>query len=212
MSDQAVKVYIVDDDEAIRDSLRWLLEAKGFLVETYASAEQFLATYRWDYPGCLILDVRMPGMTGLELYEKLTSLNYCLPVVFVTGHGDVPMAVNAVKMGAVDFIEKPFEDQKLVDLIQRCLVLDAQCRSRVHKSTAIRACLEQLTPREREVMDQVVTGQHNKIIADRLGISIKTVEAHRARVMEKMGAKSVADLVQLVLYKDGVKSSAPEQS
>lgn len=212
MADQAVKVYIVDDDEAIRDSLRWLLEAKGFLVETYASAEQFLATYRWDYPGCLILDVRMPGMTGLELYEKLTSLNYCLPVVFVTGHGDVPMAVNAVKLGAVDFIEKPFKDQELVDLIQRCLVLDAQCRSRVYKSTAIRACLEQLTPREREVMDLVVTGQHNKIIADQLGISIKTVEAHRARVMEKMGAKSVADLVQLVLYKDGLKPSVPEQS
>lgn len=212
MANQAVKVYIVDDDEAIRDSLRWLLEAKGFLVETYASAEQFLAAYRWDYPGCLILDVRMPGMTGLELYEKLTSLNYCLPVVFVTGHGDVPMAVNAVKMGAVDFIEKPFKDQELVDLIQRCLVLDAQCRGRVHKSAAIRACLEQLTPREREVMDLVVTGQHNKIIADRLGISIKTVEAHRARVMEKMGAKSVADLVQLVLYKDGLKSSAPEQT
>ena len=147
MSSPGVTVYIVDDDEAIRDSLRWLLEAKGFVVETYPSAEQFLMDYRWDYPGCLILDVRMPGISGLELYEKLSALNYCLPVVFITGHGDVPMAVNAVKMGAVDFIEKPFKDQELVDLIQRCLRLDTQCRSRVHKSVAIRACLAQLTPR-----------------------------------------------------------------
>ena len=210
MSSPGVTVYIVDDDEAIRDSLRWLLEAKGFRVETYPSAEQFLTAYRWDYPGCLILDVRMPGMSGLELYEKLTALNYCLPVVFVTGHGDVPMAVNAVKMGAVDFIEKPFKDQELVDLIQRCLLLDTQCRSRVHKSLAIRACLAQLTAREHEVMDLVVAGQHNKIIADLLGISIKTVEAHRAKVMEKMGAASVADLVQLVLF-DGLKLSDSDQ-
>lgn len=210
MSSSSAKVYIVDDDEAIRDSLRWLLEAKGFVVETYPSAEQFLMDYRWDYPGCLILDVRMPGMSGLELYEKLTALNYCLPVVFITGHGDVPMAVNAVKMGAVDFIEKPFKDQELVDLIQRCLLLDAQCRSRVHKSAAIRACLAQLTPREHEVMDLVVAGRHNKIIADLLGISTKTVEAHRAKVMEKMGAASVADLVQLVLF-DGSKLSDSDQ-
>ena len=212
MSSPGAKIYIVDDDEAIRDSLRWLLEAKGFPVETYASAEHFLTAYRWDYPGCLILDVRMPGMNGLELYEKLTALNYCLPVVFVTGHGDVPMAVNAVKMGAVDFIEKPFKDQELVDLIQRCLELDAQCRGRAYKFSAIGACIAQLTPREREVMDLVVAGRHNKIIASLLGISIKTVEAHRARVMEKMGTKSVADLVQLVLYKNGLKSSGPDQA
>ena len=210
MSNSSAKVYIVDDDEAIRDSLRWLLEAKGFVVESYPSAEQFLMDYRWDYPGCLILDVRMPGMSGLELFEKLTALNYCLPVVFITGHGDVPMAVTAVKMGAVDFIEKPFKDQELVNLIQRCLLLDAQCRSRVHKSVAIRACLAQLTPREHEVMDLVVAGRHNKIIADLLGISIKTVEAHRAKVMEKMGAASVADLVHLVLF-DGLKLPDSDQ-
>lgn len=200
MTSQNAKVYIVDDDEAIRDSLRWLLEAKGYTVETYASAEQFLVAYRWDYPGCLVLDVRMPGMNGLELHEKLTALNYCLPVIFVTGHGDVPMAVNAIKKGAVDFIEKPFSDQELVDLIRRSLELDAQCRSHADKSAAIAASVAQLTPREHEVMDLVVAGRHNKIIADQLGISIKTVEAHRAKVMEKMGAKSVVDLVQLTLF------------
>lgn len=200
MISASAKVYIVDDDEAIRDSLRWLLEAKGYAVETYASAEQFLAAYRWDQPGCLVLDVRMPGMNGLELYEKLTALNYCLPVVFVTGHGDVPMAVTAIKKGAVDFIEKPFNDQELVDIIQRCLALDNLCRNRAHKSAVISASLTQLTPREHEVMDLVVAGRHNKIIADSLGISIKTVEAHRAKVMEKMGAKSVADLVQMALF------------
>lgn len=200
MTSTSVKIYIVDDDEAIRDSLRWLLEAKGYAVEAYASAEQFLAAYRWDDPGCLVLDVRMSGMSGLELYEKLTALNYCLPVIFVTGHGDVPMAVSAIKKGAVDFIEKPFNDQELVDLIQRCLALDALCRDRAHKSAAITTNMAQLTPREREVMDLVVAGRHNKIIADSLGISIKTVEAHRAKVMEKMGAKSVADLVQMALF------------
>ena len=200
MTSTSAKVYIVDDDEAIRDSLRWLLEAKGYTVETYASAEQFLAAYRWDHPGCLVLDVRMPGMNGLELYEKLTALNYCLPVVFVTGHGDVPMAVTAIKKGAVDFIEKPFNDQELVDIIQRCLALDTLCRNRAHKSAVITTNMAQLTPREREVMDLVVAGRHNKIIADNLGISIKTVEAHRAKVMEKMGAKSVADLVQMALF------------
>ena len=200
MTSTSVKIYIVDDDEAIRDTLRWLLEAKGYAVEAYASAEQFLAAYRWDDPGCLVLDVRMSGMSGLELYEKLTALNYCLPVIFVTGHGDVPMAVSAIKKGAVDFIEKPFNDQELVDLIQRCLALDALCRDRAHKSAAITTNMAQLTPREREVMDLVVAGRHNKIIADSLGISIKTVEAHRAKVMEKMGAKSVADLVQMALF------------
>ncbi len=211
MTNPNAKIYIVDDDEAILDSLRWLLESKGFLVETYASAAQFLTAYRWDYPGCLVLDVRMPDMSGLELYEKLTTLNYCLPVIFVTGHGDVPMAVTAIKKGAVDFIEKPFNDQQLVGIIHRCLALDAQCRNHANKSAAIATSMAQLTPRELEVMSLVVAGRHNKIIADQLGISIKTVEAHRAKVMEKMGAKSVADLVQLALHKNGLKPSGSNQ-
>lgn len=202
MIDPKAKVYVVDDDAAIRDSLHWLLSAKGFSIETFASAEQFLETYRPHYPGCLILDVRMPGMNGLELYEKLITLNYCLPVIFITGHGDVQMAVNAIKKGAVDFIEKPFDDQALSSLIQKCLQLDKECRARADQSAAIAARMDQLTPRERAVMDLVIAGNLNKIIADKLNISMKTVEAHRAKVMEKMGVKSVAELVQLVFLKD----------
>jgi FixJ family two-component response regulator len=181
----------------------WLLESKGFSVEAYSSAEIFLEAYRDDMRGCLVLDVRMPGMSGLELFERLTARGGALPVIFVTGHGDVPMAVMAVKKGAVDFIEKPFAERDMLRLIEQCLEAErAQCSARLQRA-AVRERLATLTEREREVMELVVAGRQNKQIADALGIAMKTVEVHRARVMEKAGVGSVAELVQLVLDANG---------
>lgn len=192
-------VHIVDDDEALRDSLIWLLESEGLKVATYPSAEAFLQAWSPQMSGCLVLDVRMPGMSGMELYERLNAQHSTLPVAFITGHGDVPMAVSALKKGAVDFIEKPFNDRDLLKLIEQCLTIDrAQRAQRTQEAEAARR-LEQLTTREREVMDLIVAGRLNKQIADDLAISIKTVEVHRARVMEKMGVSSLAELVQWVM-------------
>ena len=192
-------IYIVDDDEALRDSLVWLLESSGYKVTAYESAEVFLGIYNVSMTGCLVLDVRMPGMSGLELFEELRRRHCTLPVIFITGHGDVPMAVSAVKKGAVDFIEKPFSERDMLGLIKQCLVAEEQSRDqrRVEAETARR--LDHLTHREREVLDLIIVGKLNKQIADVLGISIKTVEVHRARVMEKMGAHSLAELVQYVI-------------
>ncbi|MBI2312077.1 MAG: response regulator transcription factor [Betaproteobacteria bacterium] len=203
MIDPEAKVYVVDDDEAMRDSMQWLLESRGFAVECYGTAEEFLAAYTSDRPGCLLLDVRMPGMSGLELYERLRSRNYRLPVIFITGHGDVPMAVSALKKGAADFIEKPFNDQELADLVESSLQHDGEARQerRQQESASSRLC--SLTPREKEVLGLVVAGKLNKQIADELGISIKTVEVHRGRIMEKAGAGSLAELVQLVVAAEG---------
>ena len=193
------KIYIIDDDEALRDSLVWLLESSGYRVAAYASAEAFLAAYTAAMTGCLVLDVRMPGMSGLELFEELRARHCTLPVIFITGHGDVPMAVSAVKKGAVDFIEKPFGDRDMLGLIEQCLTaeLAGRLKRRLEADTARR--LDHLTQREREVLDLIILGKLNKQIADVLGISIKTVEVHRARVMEKMGAHSLAELVQHVI-------------
>jgi FixJ family two-component response regulator len=196
---QRETVHIVDDDEALRDSLIWLLESEGYSVATHASAEDFLAIWTAQLRGCLLLDVRMPGMSGLELYEKLVGEGSTLPVVFITGHGDVPMAVSALKKGAVDFIEKPFNDRDMLTLIAQCLELDRERSSQRRQDAEVSRRLEQLTGREREVLDLIVAGRLNKQIADALGISIKTVEVHRARVMEKMGVASLAELVQQVL-------------
>ncbi len=193
------RVYVVDDDEAMRDSLVWLVESQGFKVEAFASAESFLAAYRSDMAGCLVLDVRMPGMSGLELYEKLHALHSTLPVIFVTGHGDVPMAVAALKKGAADFIEKPFNDKDMLRLIEQCLSLDRAGRERRRQELEAARRLASLTEREREVLDLIIAGKLNKQIADALNISIKTVEVHRARVMEKMNVRSVAELVQAVV-------------
>lgn len=192
-------IYIVDDDEALRDSLVWLLESSGYKVMAYESAEVFLGIYNASMTGCLVLDVRMPGMSGLELFEELRRRHCTLPVIFITGHGDVPMAVSAVKKGAIDFIEKPFSERDMLGLIEQCLVAEEQSRDqrRVEAETARR--LDHLTHREREVLDLIIVGKLNKQIADVLGISIKTVEVHRARVMEKMGAHSLAELVQYVI-------------
>ena len=192
-------VFVVDDDEPLRDSIQWLLEAHGYRVVLYDSAERFLADAAATQPGCLLLDVRMPGMSGQQLFDALIERGSRMPVVFITGHGDVPMAVAAIKKGAVDFIEKPFGEQELLRLVAHCLERDAEQRKAVAASASIAARLAALTPREREVLDLIVAGKLNKIIADRLAISPKTVEVHRARVMEKMGVRSVAELVQAVM-------------
>lgn len=196
-------IYLVDDDEALRDSLAWLLESQGFKVAAFASAEDFLKAWRPEFNGCLLLDVRMPGMSGLELHERLRALYSTLPIIFITGHGDVPMAVAALKKGAVDFIEKPFNDTELLRLVSQCLVTEREHRARRRQDAEVSRRLDQLTQREREVLDLIIAGKLNKQIADVLGISIKTVEVHRARVMEKMAAQSLAELVQNVMAIEG---------
>jgi len=184
-------VHVVDDDAALRDSLRWLLESAGLRVATYASAESFLEAYAAAQGGCLLLDIRMPGMSGLELQDELKRRGYTIPIVFITGHGDVPMAVNAVKKGALEFIEKPYNAQALLVMVDHALDIDAEARR-------VAARLGRLTKREREVMELVIAGKRNQDIAAELSISIKTVEAHRAGMMWKMGVDSLAELVQLV--------------
>ncbi|MHB8665989.1 MAG: response regulator transcription factor [Burkholderiales bacterium] len=193
------RVYIVDDDDAMRDSLKWLLESRGLKVELYSSGEAFLKDFSVEFCGCLVLDVRMPGMNGMDLHASLRARNSTLPVIFITGHGDVPMAVAALKKGAADFIEKPFNDQDMLRLIESCLKQDRAAAAQRAERASLAQSLENLTQREREVLSLIVAGKLNKQIADDLGISIKTVEVHRSRVMEKMGANSVAELVQLVL-------------
>jgi FixJ family two-component response regulator len=196
-------VFIVDDDEAMRDSLAWLLESNGLHVKTFESGEFFLDAYREDMAGCLVLDVRMPGMSGLELHERLQGLRATLPIIFVTGHGDVPMAVSALKKGAADFIEKPFNDKEILRLIEQCLAADREQFSQRRRHAEIGRRIASLTLREREVMDLIAAGRLNKQIADDLGISIKTVEVHRARVMDKMEVRSLAELVQCVMESPG---------
>lgn len=192
-------IYIVDDDEALRDSLVWLLESSGYRVCAYESSESFLDAYQCSMTGCLVLDVRMPGMSGLELFEELRLRHCSLPVIFITGHGDVPMAVSAVKRGAVDFIEKPFGDRDMLGLIEESLEHERGTRLQRQEEAEIVRRLGDLTQREREVLDLIIAGKLNKQVADVLGISIKTVEVHRSRVMEKMEANSLAELVQYVI-------------
>ncbi len=196
-------IHIVDDDDAMRDSLAWLLDGERFSICTYASAEDFLVRLapRAADGGaaCAILDIRMPGMSGIELHEHLMRQGIATPVIFVTGHGDVPMAVEAIKRGAFDFIEKPFNEPKFLGIIERAIEHSSKTASASAQHLALAARLARLSPREREVLDLVLAGKMNKTIADALGISIKTVEAHRARVMEKMNSRSLAELVQLVV-------------
>ena len=191
-------VYVVDDDEAVRDSLSLLLKAVGLTGQTFSSAAEFLNDYDPEQHGCLVADIRMPGMSGLDLQDELNRRGAQLPLIFITGHGDVPMAVDAMKSGALDFIEKPFRDQDLLDRVQQALAWDKERRIENLKTLAIRERLATLTPRETEVMECVVQGQANKVIAMDLGVSQRTVEIHRARVMEKMGIRSVAKLVRAV--------------
>jgi len=189
--------YVVDDDESIRTLWRWLLESNGIAVQTFATAKEFIDAYRHGGPGCLVLDLRLPGMSGLELQEYLRQREVAIPIVFVTGHGDVPSAVHAIKGGAVDFIQKPFGYKEVVQIIRRALERDAQLRERRARRSEYEERVATLSDREREVMLRVIEGKLNKVIADELEISVKTVEFHRAKVMEKMGVSSVAALVQL---------------
>lgn len=197
MSDPTV--FIVDDDDAVRDSLSWLMRSVGLAAESFGSAQAFLDACDPERPGCLVLDIRMPGMSGLDLQEKLHQRHIQLPIIIISGHADVPMAVRALKAGAFDFIEKPFNDQLLLDCVQRAIEKDLERRRELAEQADVATRLEQLTPREREVLELVVHGAPNKIISRELGVSLKTVEAHRARVMDKLQAGSAAELVRLVL-------------
>ncbi len=190
-------VFLVDDDRDIRDSLRWLLESVGLRLQAFASAQEFLDAYVPESPGCLLLDVRMPGMSGLELQEKLLESGFDIPTIILTGHADVPMAVRAMKSGALDFIEKPFSDQILLDQVNLALERDAHRRAKKARDGDLIRRVESLSPRERTVMLKVVEGKSNKAIALELKLSQKTVEVHRAHVMSKVRASSVAELVQI---------------
>jgi len=190
-------VFIVDDDQSIRQAMQFLMRSVGLPHEIYHSGDEFLANFVPDKPGCLVLDIRMPGLGGLELQQKLIEMESSLPIIFITGHGDVPMAVEAMQKGAVDFIQKPFRDQDLLDRIREALETDKARRSERELRATVATRLEKLTNREREVMELVVTGKPNKVIAYELGVSQRTVEIHRARVMEKMEARSLADLVRM---------------
>ena len=199
-------VYVVDDDEAVRDSVQWLLEGQDFRVRCFESAEVFLARYDPREVACLIVDIRMDGMSGLELQDRLLERKSPLPIAFITGHGDVPLAVDTMKKGAMDFIQKPFKEDQLVPLVERMLE-QARALFTEHQQAASRdALLAKLTGREAQVLERIVAGRLNKQIADDLGISIKTVEAHRANIMEKLGANTVADLLKVALGSNTIKS------
>ena len=199
-------IYVVDDDEAVRDSLQWLLEGKGYRVRCFESAESFLSRYDAREVACLIVDIRMGGMTGLELQNRLLEARSPLPIVFITGHGDVPMAVDTMKKGAMDFIQKPFNEEQIVGLVERMLGHAKDTFSDYQLSINRDALLSKLTMRESQVLERIVAGRLNKQIADDLGISIKTVEAHRANIMEKLSANTVADLLKIALGQNAPKN------
>jgi len=192
-------VMVVDDDSGVRNAMRALLKSVGLESALFPSAQEFLATYQPGQPGCLVLDIRMPGMSGLELQQLLNLRGAVIPVIFMSGHGDIPMAVEAMQHGAFDFLQKPFRDQDLLDRIQRAIAKDGELRKSLGEHSRIKAHLDSLTPREREVLDLMTQGKQNKVIGQDLGVSPRTVEIHRARVMEKMNAHSVAELVRMML-------------
>ena len=192
-------VFIVDDDPAVRDALSWMIGTLQHPVETFDSAQAFLNAYDSEKPGCLVLDVRLPGMSGLQLQQKLKTENIQLPVIIITGHGDVPMAVRAMQNGAVNFFEKPFRDQEVLDCIQDALQQDAALREDTESHKEVLERIKTLTPREKELMKLMVKGDANKVIATTCGISVKTVEVHRARIMSKMQARSLPALVRDVM-------------
>lgn len=192
-------VYIVDDDEAVRDSTGMLMQSVGLKVETYPRADAFLNAFRSDVIACLVLDVRMPGMSGTELQSVLKERGIDVPIIFITGHGDVPMAVNALQAGAVDFLQKPFRQQELLDRVNMVLDEEAALRASLADRASIQQELDSLTPREQDVMKYLMDGEANKVIAIELGISERTVEIHRARVFEKLGVRNVARLVRKVM-------------
>ena len=200
------QVYIVDDDEAVRDSIGMLLETVDIPYVAFPDAQSFLDESDLSTVHCLVLDIRMPGMSGLELQEKLEVMEANVPIVFITGHGDIPMAVEAMRRGAVDFLRKPFRDQELLDRIQEALSRDAEQRHNAADAQSVRARVADLTPREQEVFKRVAAGQANKVIAIELGISERTVEIHRSNVMQKTNSRSLADLVRLLIKLEEVDS------
>lgn len=199
-------VFIVDDDEAVRDSLAFLMKSVGLYCKTYGLASDFLADYDINQPGCLVLDIRMPAMSGLDLQKELKKRHSILPIIFITGHGDVPMAVEAMREGAFDFIQKPFRDQNLIDRVHDALESNKHNQSTIGQRKEIIHNLSRLTERERQILDRVIDGKSNKLIAAELFLSCRTVEVHRAHAMEKMQADSVAHLVRMVMNvsRDGV--------
>lgn len=198
MTDNAT-VYVVDDDEAVRDSISFMLDSVDMTYATFASADEFLQQLSEDAHGALVLDIRMPGMSGLELQQRLAEMQVDIPIIFITGHGDIPMAVEAMRRGAVDFIRKPFRDQELLDRIGEALRMDQAQQSAVASLAHVRACVGSLTPREHEVFERVCQGQANKVMAIEMQISERTVEIHRGQVMQKMGVRSLAELVRMKL-------------
>ena len=192
--------HIVDDDEAIRDALTWLFRTRQVASQPWESAEAFLAAWQPDWRGCIVLDIRMREMSGLECFDALRERGNTLPVIFLTGHGDVPMAVGALKKGAFDFLEKPVDDNALVDRVIRALTADARRQASEASQATVATRIAQLTPREHEVMRLVLAGKFNKVIADELNISMRTVEVHRSRVFEKMGVRSAVELAQLLAH------------
>ena len=204
MAETEQTVYIVEDDEAVRDSLSMLLRSEGLAVQGYERATRFLEDWHPAMQGCMVLDIRMPEMDGMALQDELIERGSTLPIIFVTGHGDVPLAVEAMRKGAVDFIEKPYREDQLMDKIRGALAADAEQQQGREQKRVIEQRLDQLTPREREIMDRMVAGQANKVIAIELDISQRTVEIHRSRVMHKMGTHSLAQLVRMVMsVRDG---------
>jgi two-component system response regulator DctR len=194
-------VYLVDDDEAIRDSLSWLLQSRNINCLTYPSAEDFLDAWNSSFTGCILLDIRMNEMSGPELFDLLRQRGSTLPVIFLTGHGDVPMAVSTLKNGAFDFVEKPCNDNALVNRVIEALQLDERQRTAASTTDSVNAKLSKLTSRERQVMDLVLAGKLNKVIADDLQISMRTVEVHRSNLLEKMGVRTAVELAQLLTGK-----------
>jgi FixJ family two-component response regulator len=195
-------VYIVDDDEAVRDSLKWLLEGNGYSVKVFENAEQLLDTQagqEHSLTGCLILDVRMPGITGIELHDELLTKKINIPVIFITGHGSVTLAVKSMKKGAIDFLEKPFSEEEICKLVDGALKKDRESNDKKENNLKAQCLLAKLTPRENQVLERITAGRLNKQIADDLNISIKTVEAHRANIMTKVEARTVAELIKIAL-------------
>ncbi|MCH9027719.1 MAG: response regulator transcription factor [Proteobacteria bacterium] len=199
MTEYSPTVFLVDDDEAVRDSLSLLMKSVALTSRSFASAGEFLAEYDPDRPGCLVLDIRMPGMSGMELQQKLIDMRAILPIIFITGHGDIPMAVEAMQRGAIDFIPKPFRDHELLDRINKALKDDRKNRDALLKREEVEKRIAKLTPREKQVLELVVQGKANKVISGDLEVSQRTVEIHRARVMEKMQARSLAHLVRMAM-------------